>query len=159
MIEGSEGNYYIEFDIENIKLVSASYSFSDSEANTIITKSSYDIIEFTKLNGRNGILSANNWCGKISNSLFMVSSSTNARITATKYGIIKLTVAPAKPSSPGKIQQNSGSNNSQQIVSNKMIISILATDMVQSGSNYYMDFSINDLIILSAKWEPLPYNE
>ena len=149
--------FYIEFDISNIKLISASYSCTTAASNGNVTKAVYDVINFAEnCEGKNNTLSASSWNGSTSNGTYIVNSASDARIVSTKWGNIKLTVAPSVQSINGSIQQKYGSNTSSQSISEKTTVTISSTDMIKSESNFYMDFSVRELAILSAKWEPAP---
>ncbi|MBO7454757.1 MAG: hypothetical protein J6T91_05285 [Alphaproteobacteria bacterium] len=153
---GSNGNYYVEFDMDNITMVSASYTYSSTDADGTITESVYDVIDFANsFNGQNGVLSASNWTGAVSNGLYVVNSSSDARIASTKRGNIRLVVAPAIQSVDGSIQQKYGTNTTSQTISSKTTVTINASDMVDTGSNYYMDIGAERVVILYAKWEPI----
>ncbi|MBR1735141.1 MAG: hypothetical protein IJ730_06865, partial [Alphaproteobacteria bacterium] len=154
---GSSGSYYIEFDMTNINIVSASYSYTYPQSNSTVTEKVYDVINFaSSLSGKNGVISASSWGGTTSNGVYVVNSASSARITSTKYGNLSLVVAPASQSANGSIQQKYGSSTSSQSISSKTTITVSAMNMPKSGSNYYMDFYVSGLVILSAKWEPAP---
>ncbi|MCR4555498.1 MAG: hypothetical protein K5766_01660 [Alphaproteobacteria bacterium] len=155
---GSDGNYYIEFDMDDIKMVSASYSYSSMEADGTTTESVYDVIDFASgFNGKNGILSASSDLnGSVSNGLYVVNSTrSDIRITSTRKGNISLVVAPTIESKRGAINYFSNGYYYGIGISSKKTITIGAEELVSSGFSYYVDIGAERVVILYAKWEPI----
>ncbi len=172
---GSAGNYYFDFDMSNIKLVSATIT-CDVPTTTVsagdsVTKTVADAIDFTNGNktsknvlaGTSTRILTTTISGSTSNSLYKVSSQAAATISSAVRGKLKLTVYPVTGQAAIRLRKGTSDTTGQhQNISGKTVIEVpdeylLADTSDPTRNKCSLTINLNQVYILNAtltSWTP-----